>query len=211
MKYALYFIGSIVLFLSCNKQTIGIDKTNDLVMREEESHSYVYKNKYTVSEIYFYRGGENPAREVITEKEAQKYIIPSFNVFNLDEVKIDFNKMQLYEIKGVSKTNKNISITNDTLYHVENGKREVSGIVELDKSRYSYFKTYYYYRFQNEKIKLENSGSVSEILTQKDAFQKANLSFKNTEYGFNSLADMKNKNDVVCWVVVSFTLERNDP
>lgn len=205
MKHGLYVICLIILFFSCDRQIIDID---DPVRKEKDIIAYVYKNKYAVSEIYFYRGGENPTREVLTEEQAQKYIIPSFDVFNLDEVRIDFDRMQLCEIKGSTKTNKTISITNDTLRYVENDKKLFNGIVEPNKSQYSYFKTYYYYRFQNEKMKLENSGSVSGVLNQQDVFQKANLSFKNKEYGFTSPVDMKNSNDIVCWVVIRFTLER---
>lgn len=206
MKYALYIFCLITLFISCEKAPM-VDEIDHSGSAKKETFSYVYKNSYAVTEIHFYRGGENPAREIITEKQAQEYIIPSFDVFNLDEVKIDFDKMKLYEVKGTANEEKSISITSDSLYCVENGKKSFNGVVESNKSQYSYFKTFYYYRFQDEKKKVESSGSVNGVLSQNDVFKKENLLFGDKEYGFSSPADMKNKNDVVCWVTIRYVLK----
>ena len=207
MKYIFYIIGSIIFFISCDRRITEIDEPNPN-NGMKGVNSYVYKNKYTVPEINFYRGGENPAREIITQAEAQKYILPSFDIFNLDEVKIDFDKMKLYEIKGTTNTEYDIVITNDSLFYIENNGKTFNGIVKLDNSQYLYYKTYYYHRFQSESMKLESSGSVSGVLGYEDIFNKDNLLFGGKEYGFASPADMKNKNDIVCWVVVRFTLEK---
>lgn len=206
MKPIFYPICLMIFFISCNRHTIIVDEPspND----KNTIHTYLYKKNYTVPEIHFYRGGESPTYEVINEEQAQKYIIPSFDIFTLDEITIDFDKMRLQEVKGSFMDDKNISITNDSLYYVENGKKTFNGVVEFDKSRYYFFRTYYFYRFQNENIKLESSGSVHGVLGEKDVFQKDNLLFENKAYGFAAPSEMKNKNDIVCWVVVRYTLER---
>lgn len=202
MKYLLPLL-LLPVFFSCEKPDI-------FPIEYKGTHSFVFRKKYAISDIYFYKGGVTSGREVITEKQVQDKFNISVNNFNLDEVRIDFNNMTLYETKGTASAVYSISISNDSLYYVDNGnhEKEFVGVVTRDKSCYSYFKTYYLFRFQDDKRKIESSGSIRGVLSYNDAFKKENLFFSGKEYGFTSPAEMKNKNDVVCWVIVRFILEK---
>lgn len=202
MKYLLPLL-LLPAFFSCEKPDV-------FPIEHKGTYSFVFRNKYAISDIYFYKGGATFGREVITEKQVQDKFNISVNNFNLDGVRIDFSNMILYETKGTACTAYSISISNDSLYYIDNGnhEKEFVGVVTGDKSYYLYFKTYYLYRFQDDKRKIESSGSIRGILSYNDAFKKENLFFSGKEYGFTSPAEMKNKNDVVCWIIVRFILEK---
>lgn len=195
--YFLFF--SSVCFVSCDPVP-GIKKTTSV-------YTYHYNGNYEVLDINHYKGAEGK-KKLSTENEVQQFFITPFNAFDLKKIVIDLNKNSLYEISAATtKAKYKIELRGDSVFYLNYGfeqKPVLGGVFARNKSAYMYCKSFYYYRYQDILTKIESSGSTVGKLNFNDNFKSDNITLGNTDYSFLSPHDMKNENDVVCWLHINY-------
>lgn len=198
-KTAFYLILLVAFCSACGEK--------DPIIGKNDVFTFVYNDDY-VLDINLYQG-EKGRNASATEKDVSPFFLIPLSYSGVEKIVIDLKKNTSLEISVASETKYEIALRNDSVFYLDyywDKTPVLAGFFNADKSKYTYCKAFYYCRNQNEQMKFETSGTVMGEMSFDDAFKAENLMFDNHAYGFNSPAEMKNKDDVVSWINVHYSL-----